>query len=315
MKKLVKSAIIILTLLLTGCDKTDNNQINIVTTIFPGYDIAKVVGEKNVNVKMLLKPGSESHSYDPTPKDIIDIRNSDIFIYNGGESEEWVEDVLIDISPNTKVIKLMDLVVLKEEEIIEGMQHVESDHDHEDSNHEHHDEEYDEHVWTSPINYIKFINEFNNQIQIVDKKNSEIYEKNANEYIVKLTKLDALIRSIVSESKNKELIFGDRFPFRYFVDEYNLTYRAAFPGCSEDTEASAKTIAYLIDYVQTNQIPVVFHLELSNQKITNTIIETTSAKKLEFHSAHNVSKNEFESGVTYYDIMKKNVENLKEALK
>lgn len=311
--KMKKTFILILTifLVMTGCSNDKkSDKITIVSTIFPGYDFARAVGGDNVDITMLVKPGSESHAYDPTPKDIIKIQQSDIFIYVGGESEEWVKDILNDISSKTKVIRLMDLVEVKEEETVEGMEAE----DHADEEEFVDEGEYDEHVWTSPINAIKIVKSIENSLVEIDKSQADYYKDNAEKYIAKIKKIDEEIKDILINAKRNDLVFADRFPFRYFVDEYNLNYRAAFSGCSSETEASAKTIAYLVDYVKNNNIPVVLYIELSNQKLADTLVEETGAKKMEFQSVHNVTEKEFKNGITYVDIMEKNILTLKEAL-
>ena len=307
MKKIKTILLLLIIILLVGCTKTnEEKKINIIATSFPGYDFARAITKnvEDVNVTMLLKPGTEMHDFEPTPKDIINIEKSDMFIYVGGESDEWVEKILKKINPKkTKVVKLMDQVEIKIEENVEGM---EDEHENE--------KEYDEHVWTSPINAIKIIENIEKVIENIDKANKVQYEVNASEYINKLNDIDKLIRQIVDNSKRKEIIFGDRFPLRYFTDEYNLKYYAAFKGCSEQTEASAKTIAFLINKVKEDDIPAVFHIELSNKTLVEEISKQTKAKVLEFHSAHNISKEDFKKGITYIDIMNKNAKALKEAL-
>ena len=254
---------------------------------------------------MLLKPGTEMHNYEPTPKDIIKISKSDIFIYVGGESDEWITDLLDNIdTKNTKVIKLMDLVDTVEEETVEGM---ETEEDEEEV-------EYDEHVWTSPSNAITILEELNDIITNMDPSNESLYTINTSNYINEINNIDNSIKNIVNNSSRKELVFGDRFPFRYFVDEYNLSYYAAFPGCSSETEASAKTISFLINKVKEDNIPVILTIEFSNKKIANTISKETGAKVLELNSAHNISEEDFNNGKTYIDIMKENVEVLRQAL-
>lgn len=310
MKKII--ILIISLFIITGCtNKEAENKIKVVSTIFPGYDFARAVGSDNIDLTMLIQPGSESHTYDPTPKDIIKIQSSDIFIYVGGESEEWVSGILENISSTTKVIRLMDLVAVKEEEIIEGMEH---NHDTEHDKHDH-ETEYDEHIWTSPNNVIKMIEEIRKTLIMIDSQNSSYYESNASIYIDKLNQIDNDIKEVINHSQLSELVFGDRFPFRYFVDEYDLGYRAAFPGCSSDVEASSKTITYLVDYIKENKIPVVLYIELSNQNIATTLAEEAKVKKLPFYSAHNLTKEEFDKGVTYVDLMNQNIVSLKEALK
>ena len=297
---------------LTGCNKKQETQdkLTIVSTNFPGYDFARAItmDNTNVKVKMLLKPGAESHTFEPTPDDIKTIKNSDIFIYVGGDSDEWVDDILSDIDTSkTKIIKLIDLVDAKEEVTTEGM---ESD-DEEEAEEE---VELDEHVWTSPKNAIEIINKLKKEIINIDSDEKSNLESNANDYVNKLNDLDTEFKSIVKTAKRKEIIVGDRFPLRYFADEYGLSYYAAFPGCSEQTEASAKTISFLANKVKEDKIPVVLKIELSSGNIANTIAKETNTKVLEFNSAHNISQSDFDAGATYVDIMTKNVEVLKEAL-
>ena len=310
-------AIVFSIVCLAGCNKNkdDENKLTIVTTNFPSYDFARAVvkDNKDVELKMLLKPGAESHDFEPTPQDITDIKNSDLFIYTGGESDEWISDILDDIDTDkTKVIKMMDLVDVKEEEIVEGME--DEEHEEEEEHHDEEEVEYDEHVWTSPVNAIKIVNALRDEVVSIDNDNKKVYEDSAKEYTDKLEKIDNEFKDIVKNAKRKEIIFGDRFPLRYFVDEYNLKYYAAFPGCSAQTEASAKTISYLVDKVKEDKIPVVFHIELSNGKIAEAISKETGAKVLEFNTAHNISQKDFDAGVTYVDIMEENTKVLKEAL-
>lgn len=309
--RLIIATIMVLGLVsLTSCSKTENDKkLTIVTTSYPSYDFSRAItkGSKDIKVKMLLKPGAEMHTFEPSPRDIKDIKNSDLFIYNGGDSDEWVEKVLKNIDKNkTKVIKLMDLVDTVEEEVIEGM---EEEHEGEGE-----EKELDEHVWTSPFNAGIITSKLKNEIIKLDVNNKELYKKNTNSFLDELNKIDKEITDIVKTSKRKEIIFGDRFPLRYFVDRYNLKYFAAFPGCSEQTEASAKTISFLINKVKEDKIPVIFHIELSNGKLASTIAKETGAKVLEFKTAHNISQKDFDAGVTYVDIMKDNIKVLREAL-
>ncbi len=315
MKKVLKVMVVAIMVFsivgLTGCNKNkSNDKLTIISTSFPGYDFARAITKdnNNVEVKMLLKPGAEMHDFEPTPQDIKDIKNSDIFIYVGGDSDEWIEDILDDIDTDqTKIVKLIDLVDTVEEDVIEGMEEHEEDEEEEEV-------EYDEHVWTSPANAITITNKLKDEVVKIDNDNKELYEKNASNYVSDLTNIDSEIKDIVKNAKRKEIIFGDRFPLRYFVDEYGLSYYAAFPGCSEQTEASAKTISFLINKVKEDKIPVVFHIELSNGKIADAIAKETGVKVLEFKTAHNISQKDFDAGVTYVDIMKDNMKVLKEAL-
>lgn len=305
-----KNKILLTILLITisffffGCGRIKNeSKYTIISTSFPGFDFSRAIVEgTDIDVKMLLKPGSEMHHYEPTPQDIIDIEKSDLFIYVGGDSDSWIDEVLSNINTDkVKIVKLMDLVELVKEEKVVGMEGEDSFED-------------DEHVWTSPRNAKIIIEKLREFITDIDKDNSDTYLKNANNYISKIEAIDSEIKDIISSSKRKEIIFGDRFPLRYFADYYGLDYYAAFPGCSEQTEASAKTIAFLIDKVKSDKIPVIFKIELSNGKIAETIANETGIKVLEFHSAHNISQDDFDKGLTYVDIMKKNSIVLKEAL-
>lgn len=317
MKKISKLLLIFVVsifgiVVLTGCNKKQETQdkLTIVSTNFPGYDFARAITMDNTNikVKMLLKPGAESHTFEPTPEDIKTIKNSDIFIYVGGDSDEWVDDILGDIDTDkTKIIKLIDLVDAKEEVTTEGMENDEEEESEEEA-------ELDEHVWTSPKNAIEIINKLKKEIINIDSDEKSNLESNANDYVNKLNDLDTEFKSIVKTAKRKEIIVGDRFPLRYFTDEYGLSYYAAFPGCSEQTEASAKTISFIANKVKENKIPVVLKIELSSGNIANTIAKETNTKVLEFNSAHNISQSDFDAGTTYVDIMTKNAEVLKEAL-
>ncbi|MBR1386349.1 MAG: zinc ABC transporter substrate-binding protein [Bacilli bacterium] len=299
----------LLSILLIGCGKKEQEKkYSIVVTNFPCYDFARAIVKDSdeFDIKMLLKPGSEIHDFDPTPQDIIDIENSDLFIYVGGESDTWVDSVISDLDKDkTKAIKLMDFVPLFVEETKEGMEVDEYEEDH---------EEYDEHIWTSPKNAIKIIEGLSEIISQIDKENSDLYIENAKNYTEELKRIDIEIREIVNNSNNKLLIFGDRFPFRYFVEEYGLNYYAAFNGCSEASEASAKTIAFLVDKIKTNNINYILKIELSSEKIAIALKNETNKEIRTLNSAHNISQKDFDSGITYVDIMKDNIKVLKEVL-
>lgn len=314
--------------ILTGCKNNnistnsniENNKINIVTTIFPAYDFARQIAGENADITLLIKPGAETHSFDPTPQDIKKIQNCDLFIYNGGENDVWVDEILNsmeDKKPTT--LKMMDCVELVEEKITENMEHDdEHSHDNElddEHNEEHsHDGELDEHVWTSPKNAIKIAEKIDKTLEKIDPQNATIYSQNTKNFISQLEILDKNLEEVVASSKRNILIFGDRFPFTYLAKDYDLDYFAAFSGCSTQTDASPSTIAFLIDKVNENQIPVVFTIELSNGKIADSICDATNAKKLTLHSCHNLSAEDFENGETYISLMEQNVQNIKEAL-
>jgi zinc transport system substrate-binding protein len=294
-----------------------DGKITVTATIFPPYDFTRAIAGGRVNLNMLLPPGAESHSYEPSPRDIITIQNSDVFIYIGGESDAWVDRILDSVdTQNMKIIRLMDAVDVVEEEIVEGMEdeeeHGDGGEDEEDGHEE--EAEYDEHIWTSPRNAALLINAIAGGLIEKDKANAEFYRQNAEAYILKLDELDAAFKQVVNGAKRKTMVFGDRYPFRYFSDAYGLSYFAAFPGCSTETEPSAATVAFLINKIRAEKIPVVFHIELSNEKMADTIAEETGAKKLRLHAAHNISKRDFDNGATYIDLMTLNVDALREAL-
>lgn len=473
-------------------DNTPRETISIVSTIFPGYDFARAVAGDRAELKMLLPPGAESHSFEPTPQDIIAIQNCDLFLYVGGDSDSWVDGILDSMdTDDMKILSMMEIVDPVTEEITKGMEDdhghdhshsepldpdtiknrplsdwagtwrsietamgngaldeyiahvaeenslskdaqqtafaarwasdypsisieessisfgdmkatyrpigyriVEGDHgaavwygfeieeraenaprfiafsDHGTGEQEEHDDhthseevahfhfrygdepfdalvaiedwaptyfsadatddqiaqamdahgqaeeeaEYDEHVWTSPVNAMRIVQAIAQKLSEIDAPNADQYRENAEMYCAQLEQLDRAFEEIAEAATRRTLIFGDRFPFRYFVDEYGLEYFAAFPGCSTETEASARTVAFLIDKVIDESIPVVFHIEFSNEKMADTICEATGAQKRLLHSCHNVTKGEMEAGATYLSLMSQNIETLKEAL-
>lgn len=307
-------------------------KLKVVATIFPQYDFVREIAGDKVELVQLLPPGAESHSFEPTPQDIIAIQESDVFIYVGGESDTWIKDIVNSIdTSNTKILSLVDMVEVKEEEIVEGMQ---DDHDHEEESHleetshdpaeeshvdeeETHDHEeivLDEHVWTSPKNAIEIVQHLTDTLSELDPENAKVYAENAKNYITKLTELDKAFEEVVQNGVRNTIVVGDRFPLRYLADAYNLEYYAAFPGCATQTDPSASTVAFLIDKVNEENIPVVFHIELSNEKMADTICGETGAKKMLLHSCHNLSQKDRDAGATYLSLMQQNVLNLKEAL-
>lgn len=331
---------------LTACNSAGakgNNKLQIVTTIFPEYDwVMNVLGDKasDADVTMLLDNGVDLHSFQPTAADIMKISSCDLFIYVGGESDEWVEDALKEaVNKNMIVIDLLDELgdAVKEEELVEGMQgEDEEDHDHdhehdedhdhedhdEDHEHEHHHEEgeveYDEHVWLSLRNAQVLVKSISDALQKIDSANADTYKKNADSYIESLKALDADYKAAVDAASTKTILFGDRFPFRYMVDDYGLTYYAAFVGCSAESEASFETITFLSKKVDELSLPVVLTIEGKDKRIAETIIENTASKTqkvLTLDSMQSVSSSDVKNGTTYISIMESNLSVLKEALK
>lgn len=289
-------------------EESGEDKLKIVTTIFPQYDFARQIGKDRVSLKMLVTPGGESHSYEPTPQDIISVRDCDIFICSGGESDVWSNVILNSIdSSKMTVIKLIDCVETVEEEISEGMTEKLPTGEEEEA-------EYDEHVWTSPKNAKAISEAITKAMMTSDSANSDFYRANFEEYEEKLNELDNEYRKAVLTAKNTTVVFGDRFPFRYLFDEYGLKYYAAFPGCSTDSDVSAKNMLFLINKVRENNLSAIYYIEFSARKIADTISSETGAEPLLFHSCHTVSREDFEGGVTYIELMKNNLENLKRGL-
>lgn len=286
----------------------NDDRVTVVATNFALYDFARAVCGDECDVRMLLSPGSESHDFEATLEDIALLAETDVFVYVGGESEEWVPDVLEAAGASAVTqVRAMDFVETYIVETVEGM---EDDHEHEHTADDGHDHEIDEHVWTSIPNAVAIMNAINDAVL----RENEWFENNSASYIAELMDIDAEIREIVDTAARKTVVFADRFPFRYFTEEYGLSYSAAFSGCSSAVEPSLSTVNFLMEQVKANDIPAVFVIEFSDGTTADAIARETGCEVLEFHSAHNVSKADFEAGVTYADIMRKNAENLKIAL-
>jgi zinc transport system substrate-binding protein len=283
-------------------------KFSVVATNFPAYDFARQVAGDRVEVSMLLSPGAESHTYEPTPQDILKIQNAGLFVYVGGESDAWVDDILSSFDPKINAIRLIDCVKAVEEVTIEGMT---SEEEEADSN----GVEYDEHVWTAPKNAILIEQAIAKQLEILDPSNASAYQANSDAYTKQLEALDQNFADYFNGVTNKTLIVGDRFPLRYFADEFGLTCYAAFPGCSTETEPSAATISFLIDKVKATGVSTVFYIEFSNHQVADSIAEQTGAKTALFHSCHNVSREDLDAGATYLSIMSQDLETLKGAMK
>ncbi|MCL1890191.1 MAG: metal ABC transporter substrate-binding protein [Desulfovibrionaceae bacterium] len=283
----------------------------VVAVNFPAYDFARAIAGERARVLMLLPPGAESHSFEPAPKDIIAIRNCDLFIHTGGNSDKWVEKILASLDTGgIRVLKMIELVSPLEEELAEGMETERSA----SGGHETDEPEYDEHVWTAPLNACLIVQAMARAFAELDPEHAASYLYNSAVYLEKLRTLDAELRALIAGAARRTVIFADRFPFRYLAADYDLRYYAAFPGCSAETEASAATVAFLINKIKAEKIPVVFHMEFSNEKMADAISEDTGAKKLPLHACHNISKADFENGASYLSIMRRNAANLKEAL-
>ena len=301
-------------------EETDK-KLNIVTTIFPEYDWTRaILGDRadDVNLTMLLDNGTDLHSFQPAVKDIMKVSSCDLLIYVGGESDQWIEDALESAqNKDMKTINLMEVLgdSIKEEETVEGMQ--ESDHDHDHDHEDEEEKEYDEHVWTSMRNAEVICDAIAATLEEMDPENKEIYQSNAETYKEKLSVLDEEYQETVDSAKQKTLIFADRFPFRYLVDDYGLNYYAAFSGCSAESEASFKTVTFLAGKVDELGVKSVLTMEKSDDRIAQTVIENTKAKDqkiLQLNSMQSITSEEIADGATYLSVMEDNLGVLKEAL-
>lgn len=330
-------AVMFLFCLLSGCGRAESGEepgdgeggrkLKVAATLFPYYDFVRQVAGDQVELSLVIPAGMDSHSFEPTPRDIRTMQEADVIIANGGAMEHWVDQVVdsFDREDQTVVI-MMDHVDAVEEEIVEGMEHSDEGHGHvhvhedgEEDGHLEEDEsqyeiEYDEHIWTSPVNAMRMVDVIAETLTERDPDHGAMYQAGAAAYLEELERLDKEFREVRDSAVHDMIVMGDKFPLRYFADTYGLRYRAAFSGCSSDTEPSARTIAYLIDKVKEEGLPVIYYLELSSHRVAEIISEETGAKPLLFHSCHNVTRREFESGVTYLQLMEQNVVNLREGL-
>ena len=324
MKRII-SLVLVLVLavsLFAGCSGTsssDDGKLNIVTTIFPEYDWVKNItaGADNVDVKLLLDNGADLHSYQPTAEDMVKISNCDVFIYVGGESDKWVDDALKGaVNKDMVKINLIELLgsKAKEEETVEGMQAEKEEAE------EGGDEgpEYDEHVWLSLKNASTLCKQISDKLCEADEKNKDIYTKNTEDYLKKLNELDAKYQNVRDTAKFDTMIFADRFPFRYLMDDYNLKYYAAFLGCSAESEASFETVAFLAKKLDELKLPAVMTIDKSDKKLAKTVVETSKQKNaqiLEMDSMQSVTAKDVEDGKTYLGIMESNLNAFTKAIK
>lgn len=298
MKKTAMIAVVIMMLLLCGAAQAEG-KLSIVCTDFPCYDLARQAAGELAEVTMLLKPGVEAHSFEPTPADILQIGEADLFVYIGGESDAWADSILsgFDGGDAPATLRMMDAV----EDLIE-----EEDADH--------GPEYDEHIWTSPINAMRMENAVADALCRLDAANAQKYLDNASDYNTRIAAIDDEIRTLVSGAKRRTLVFADRFPFIYFVREYGLDYLAAFPSCTADTEPSAQIVMSLIERVAGEKLPAIYTIEMSTQAIARTVAEETGAEILTLQSMQTLSQADFDAGASWVTLMEQNVEALRKGL-
>ena len=308
MRKLKALICTMLILALTACTAgaalADGEKLSIVCTSFPCYDFARAVAGDWAEIQLLIKPGAEVHSFEPAPSDILSVAGCDLFVYIGGESDAWVTDILSSFGGNApRTLRFFDCV--------EG---IEAEHDHAEEHAEHDAMEYDEHIWTSPVNACAMVNAMADALCGVNPDHEAMYRENAQNYVSEIEALDAQIREVVETAARRELVFADRFPLLYFASEYGLDWYAAFPSCSSESEPSAKTIAALIDQVVSDEIPVIYVLEMSNGRTAQAISAETGAQVRTFYSMQNVTESDFAAGETYVTLMQRNIAALQEGL-
>ena len=334
--------------MLAGCkaesgEKATSKKISVVATIYPQYDWLKnILGERfdAVNLKLLIKNGTDLHSYKPSAQDIASIAGADMVVFVGGESDEWIKKALAATPKEGRItVNLMEALGdhVKEEEVVEGMQ-AEDEHHHEggeeaeehehhehaethEHEHHHHDEEVenDEHIWLSVINTKILVSRLAEALAQIDTANAETYKTNATNYTIKLNELDNAYVAAVAQANNKTILFGDRFPFRYMVDDYGIKYFAAFVGCSAESEASFETVTFLAGKMDSLSLPAIFTIEGGNGKIARTILEASKKSKnaeiLTLNSMQSVTDAQMKDGLDYLSIMQSNLDVLKKALK
>jgi zinc transport system substrate-binding protein len=309
---------------LTGCFGRNVDEIdglNIVTVIFPEYDFVRAVVGDNANIHMLVGAGSASvHAFEPSPSDLITIENADVFVFTGGEDQAWVDRILGSLeNPDMKVVRLLDFVEVLPvgdlHSLADDNEHVGCGVDHSTNEPDHdHDGELDEHVWGSPVNAMILVDELAKIFAEIDEDNAELFRANADEYIAKLQVIHEEIQHVVANSMFDTIVVADKFPFLYFVLEYGLHYAAAFPGCSDQSDPSPRTITFLIETVERLELPYIFHVELSNRNVATAISEHTGAGTLQLNSTQTISREQFNDGWTYADLMRQNIESLKRGL-
>lgn len=307
MKKLISLFTIIALVFVCGCTNnstkpSQDDKIQIVTTVFPFYDFVKNIVGDRAEVTMLLPTGADVHSFEPTAQDVIKIKESDLFINIGSGADPWT-DVVIEDSINDGIY------------VVSASEFIDKEHlyyDHEASHG--HNYNFDEHIWTSLSNAEDIVEGICNALMRIDEKNAQYYKKNAEAYENKIDRLDEKFETVTEYSKRNTIVFADSFPFAYLADDYDLRYISAFPGCSSESEPSAQSIAKIIDVVKKENIPIVFYTETSNQRVADMICEETGAEKFLFHSCHTVTKKQFEGGTTYLELMEENLKALKKAL-
>ena len=287
--------------------KTDKKLV--VVSNFASYDFVRAIigDDQDIELKFLVGPGKEMHSYEPTTQDIVDIQSSDLFVYIGGDSEKWSDKVIDSWEGEKNVLKISDYVDTMEEQEIDGAEKESVEEDEVEG-------AFDDHVWTSPSNAIKMVKKLESELEKINPEKTEVYKENAESYIAKIKEVDSKIQEIVDNKVRNRLLFGDKMPMQYFIEYYDLEVTAAFDGCNAETEPSASTIAYLEKVVREQKIPVVLYIELNNGRVAKAIADETGAKAMQIQTLHNLSLDDFNNGETWVSLMSRNLDVLKAAL-
>lgn len=293
------TAVMLLSLCACASDpQSDKPQI--IATLFPQYDFARAIVGDTADVTLLISPGTETHSFDPSARDMVKLRECDAVLYTGDESEPWVPSLLKGNDRDFAIIDVSD-----------GIELIDLD-DHDDDHAHHHNT--DPHIWTSPINAIKMVENICAALSTLYPEHENVYRQNAESYIEELTELDSDIRAVIDTAKRREIVCGGEFAFLYFVTEYGLRYTAAYDSCGGESEPSPRRVAQIIDKINEDSIPIIYYGELSNTDVADTIAADTGAEALLLHSCHNVTREDFENGVTYLLLMRQNLESLRKGL-
>lgn len=291
-------------LAICGCSakskEISSQKLKITASLFPQYDFAKQIAKDKADVMLILPPGTESHSFDPSPADMMKILKSDIFLYTGKDMEPWADKIISSVKNNG--LSVID--------VSKGISLFENAHNQKNEKHNH-QHKYDPHIWMDPTLAVKMVENIEKELCSKDPKNASFYKANAEKYISELLALDKQIEETVQDSKRKAIVFAGRFAHLYFINRYGLEYKAAFDGCSTESEPSVKRIAKIISFIKENEIPYVYYEELTEPKVANSLAEQTGTKSLKFSTIHNITKEQMENEITYMDLMKENLHNLK----
>lgn len=291
-----------------------DGKVHIIATLFPQYDFARVIGGEHVEVHMLLKPGTESHSYDPTPADILRVNRADLFIYTGEEMESWAHTIVDSLESQVCILDLSEGMTLTPMEEVEAqfapLQPAGEQAEH---GHSHH-HTFEPHIWTDPLLAMQMAEHIRDTLCQIDPANADEYRANAAAYLEQLDELDQNFRDITARAKRREIVHAGRFAMYYFAREYDLSYLAAYDSCSSETEPNARAVAQIIDTINKQQIPVIYYEEMASPRVAGQIAEETGAKALLLHSCHNVSQKEMDEGASYLSLMKQNARNLEAGL-